>query len=415
MEDVKNEIVEKAAIQAADVATKSAQEAVETVKKSLEGTMETFQKEAKSDREIMQKAIDQMKEQRNAAFGIGKKRNEFQEKLASAKDSYFSKGKAVIEMDMKTFTAGAGPAGQIYGDERVADIKYDPNFTNRMRTMLMTGSAGTNGAIRYNQETTDTPNAGSKAKGAQQAVAVKTVTDRQVPIQTLSIFHTLPEEWLEDTAMLESYFSTRFMGDLMDAEDLNILRGDPGTGAAGSLTAATAFEGVNNNGLVLANAAAIQGVVGTLANDFSATATANLYDVLTAAKAALANDNFMADLCILNPIDEARLALIRDGERRYQLNQTTSPDGSGIQQFWGGMRVMSTPAQVAGTFTVLDSKKSTQYWVREGLNIQFDRNANDFQGNNISIRGIIRGNVTNYLPNGIISDTFANWQTALDA
>ena len=388
-----------------------ATETADAVKSEMSETINKHVEELKNENALLQKQIDEVKMEGKGSFGIGKKRTELQEKFAQAKSDYFAKGNATLELDMKTFTAGSGPAGQIYMDERVGDIKYDPNYANRLRNVLNTGTTS-GGSVRYNQETTNTPNAGSKAKGSAQTAAVKTITDRQVQIQTLSIFHTVPEEWLDDTQMLESYFSTRFMGDLMDAEDLNILNGNPGAGAAGSLTAATAFEGINSNGRTFADNSARATYAGSIAGLFSSSDASNYYDALSAVKAGLENDNFMPDCVILNPIDATHISLLKSTAGEYILQQVVTPAGS-VEYFFMGMKVVKTPAQTSGTFTVLDTK-ATQYWMREGLSIQFQHNANDFQTNSISIKGIVRGNVTNYLPNGIVSGTFTEWTDALD-
>ena len=140
---------------------------------------------------------------------------------------------------------------------------------------------------------------------------------------------------------------------------------------------------------------------------------ANHYDVLTAAKAGLANTNFMGDLAILNPIDAARLATLKASTNEYVLHQTVSPNGQ-ISQFWNGMKIVESPAQAAGTFTVID-KSCAQYWMREGASIEFGMNAGDFGSNNISVRAVSRGAQTIYKPAGIVTGTFANAIASLNA
>ena len=402
IENLKNDIVEGAATKASDVA----KEAVETKAAELNGNME-----------VLQKSFDELKERMESkgSFGIGKRRTEIQEKYNDAIADCQRGGKGVLELKstdelltLKTFSSTAGAGSAIYGDERVGDIKYDPNYQTRLRDVVMTGSTSGNGAIRFNQEaaTTSYTNVTSKAKGAAGTNVRQDLADVHVPIQTLQAINSIPEEWLDDTAMIESYLSTRLMGELMDLEDEQILRGS-GTG--------TNFAGINTNGRSFANAAAITGYVGSgLAGNFSSANPANNFDVLTAAKAGLANTNFHADLVILNPLDAALISLTKATTREYVLQQTQVGDGK-TGYFWQGMRVVQTPAQNVGTFTVIDSKKATQYWMREGVNVEFDRNGTDFASNSISVRAKIRGNVTNYRGNGIVSDAFSDWTTALNA
>lgn len=412
-ENVKNEAVElKNAIdssieaKANEVASASA-EALEAKATEINESIEKATAGLKAENELLQKQIDEVKmEAKN--FNIGApKRSEFQEQMRSKADEIAEmkrKGEGKVTLDLKTFSGSAGAASAPYGDERVGQIKYDPNFQNRLRNNLMTGSTSQTGAIRHNFETAETDNSGPKGKGVAATDSQSTITDVHTPIITLFNHYSIANEWLDDVDMVESYLSTRLMGNLMDVEDTQLLNGS-GTG--------NNYNGLNTGGRTFADAAAIQAYVGGLAGDFSSTNESNLYDVLSAAKAGLANTNFMADTVILNPIDAVRLTLIKASTREYVLSQTVTPSGA-PQYFFNGMKVVETPAQSQGTFTVLDSK-CAQYWMREGTSIEFGLNDDDFASNSVSVRAIIRGAQTIYKSNGIITDAFADWQTALDA
>ena len=423
MENLKNEAVElKKSIDSAietkanEVATKSA-EAIEATKAELNEALTKATTEANEKAEMLQKSIDDLKEMSTKNFNIGgQKRTELNEKFNDAVSDYHSKGKGVFniksveELGMinKTFSSTPGAASAIYGDYRNTDIKFDPNYANRLRNVIPTGALGSDGSIRFTRElaTTDFSNKGPKAKGTAQNAVVQNLEDVHIPVQTLQIFNSIPEEWMDDTAMIESYLSNRLMSELMDTEDEQILRGS-GSG--------NNYQGINSNGRAFANAAAITSYVGSsIAGLFDSSNGANLFDVLTAAKAGLANTNYMADCVILNPLDVATLVLAKATTNEYVLQQTVTPAGS-VQSFWNGLKIVETPAQTAGTFTILDSKKATQYWMREGVQIEFDRNGTDFAANSMSIRAKVRGNVTNYLSNGIVSDAISDWTTALDA
>lgn len=84
-----------------------------------------------------------------------------------------------------------------------------------------------------------------------------------------------------------------------------------------------------------------------------------------------------------------------------------SPGGS-YKTFWNGIEIIKSNAQATGTFTVLDSKKATSYWTREGVSVEFGYDQDDFSTNSMTVRAKLRGAVTNYRPNGIVSGTFAN-------
>ena len=422
-ENVQNEAVElKNAIdtsiesKAAEVA-KGAADALEAKANEITTEVETL----KNQNVELQKEIDKMKEDIKAPAILKKVGgSEFNEMISEKANEIKNMKKGdTVTLDLKTFASSAGAASAPYGDERVSDIKYDPNFYNRVRNHLMTGSTAGTGAVRHTFETAESDNAAPKAQsdgsgtgaGANaQPQSSVTLTDVHTPIQTLYNLLTLPQEQLDDIAYIESYLSTRLMGNLMDVEDVQLLRGN-GTSPQ--------YSGLANASRSFADAGARQTYVGgngagTLAGQFSSAAPANRYDVISVVVAGMANTNFTADKCFLNPIDYTAMVLSKDNDLAYSLTHSIAPNGE-YKTIWGGIEFIKTPAQVAGTFTLIDSKKSSQYWMREGAQIEFGMNDNDFATNSVSVRAIIRGALVNYYQNGIVSDTFANWQTALDA
>ena len=285
-------------------------------------------------------------------------------------------------------------------DLRVEQIKYDPNFDNRVANHLTTGSTDA-GGIRHTFETAETDNTAPKTAGAIATGSAVTLTDIYTPVQNIFNVLTLSEESAKDISFVESYLSTRLMGNLRDIEDVQLLRGS-GT--------APNYNGLATAGLSFADAAARETYIGSLAD--STGTSANNFDVLTAAMAGLANTNYMAGKVFVNPIDYYEMVLAKATTNEYVLAQTIAPDGT-YKTFWNGVEIVKTPAQTAGTFTILDMRAAT-YFTRTGSNIEFGYNDNDFAGYNVSVRANLRGALVAYNQNGIISDTFANWKTALN-
>ena len=417
-EELKNQIDSAIESKAADVAKDSADalEAKATeFTTALEGKASTEDvAELKNQNVELQKEIDAMKEEIKAPAVLKKVGGSemslmIEEKAQEIKN--LRKGDTVT-LDLKNFLAQNGVESAVYGDERVSDIKYDPNFSNRVRNHLMTGKTSQTGAIRHTFETAESDNAAPKTKqagltgsgvNAAQTQSSVTLRDVHTPIQTLFNLLTLPQEWLDDTAMIESYLSTRLLANLMDVEDVQLLRGS-GT--------APQYSGLATGGRSFADAAAREAYIGGLADQFGT--QANNYDVISAVAAGMANTNFQADKVFLNPIDYTAMVLSKDNDEAYALTHTVAPNGE-YKTIWGGIEFVKTPAQVAGTFTLIDSKKSSQYWMREGAQVEFGMNNDDFAANNISVRAIIRGALVNYYENGIVSDTFGNWTAALNA
>ena len=384
----------KVAEEAATALDAKATEINETINKSVE--------EVKNENVLLQKQIDDLKMETKNNFNIGApKRSEFSEALRSkANDIANLKKGQTITLDVKTLTPSAGTGSAPSRDLRVDMIKYDPNFDNRVAMHLVTGSTNA-GGIRHTFETAETDNTAPKVAGAIATGSAVTLTDIYTPTNDLFNVLTLSEESARDIDYVETYLSTRLMGNLKDLEDVQLLRGN-GTNPN--------YNGLATAGLTFADAAARAAYIGDLAGSQTA---ANNFDVLTAVMAGLANTNFYAGKVFVNPLDYYVMVLAKSTQQEYVLAQTIAPNGQ-YKTFWNGIEIVKTPAQTAGTFTMLDMKAST-YFVREGAQIEFGYNNDDFAGYNISVRANLRGALVNYFQKGIISGTFADWKTAINA
>lgn len=395
--NVNNEAVElkksiDASIESAtnEVATKSA-EALEATKAALTNEVETL----KGQNVELQKSLDEVKQKMESspAFGISKKRTAWEEKFADAQDKFNKSGKVSMDIDTKTFVAGTSSSTLVpsaYGTEN--KIYHLPNYKRQLRDVLNSRSEQ-GGSIIWNRETAETDSSAPKAFGAAQPQTSKTVTRQEATFKTLMNFYTMPEEYFNDISNFESYISTRLMGDLMDLESRQIIGGD-GTGQN--------YNGLNTFGTTLGNDAAI----GDWANSVgSATVEANRYDAITAVGSILEQEDFSADCVVVNPFDYYQLALIKANTGEYVLGQALDASGNTIMQLANGIEIVKSNAQAAGTFTVFD-KMAAEYVMREGISLEFDRNANDFQTNSISVRAIIRGDIADWLPSGVKTANF---------
>lgn len=384
-EEVKSFMAEKA-VEATEAAVTKSAEAIEATKAELNGEVETL----KSQNVELQKSIDDLnaKMESNASFGISKKRSEWEEKFASAQDSFKKTGKVTMELDTKTFVPGTSTQTLVpsaYGTEN--KIYHNPNFKRQLRDVLSSRTEA-GGSIIWNRETAEIDSAAPKAFGQAQPQTSKTVTRQESTFRTLMNFYTMPEEYFNDISNFESYISSRLMGDLMDLESRQILSGD-GTGQN--------YNGLNTFGVTLGDDTAI----GDWANSIgSATVEANRYDAITAVGSILEQEDFTADCVVLNPFDYYQLSLIKANTGEYVLGQALNAQGMPVMQLVNGIEVVKSNAQAAGTFTVFD-KMAAEYVMREGISLEFDRNANDFATNSISVRAIIRGNIADWLPQGV--------------
>ena len=173
----------------------------------------------------LQKQVDEIKSSAPAIVKNVGSKSELFEKLAKIKESYKSTGKAEMELDQKTFVATDGSAHQPYAYDQSAEIQHDPNYKNRLRAALPTSTSSAAGSFIFNRETAETDAAAPKAKGAAQPQTSKTLQRQEAQFQTMTNLFTIPEEWLDDTARMESYLNRRLMGDLLDVEDRQIIGG----------------------------------------------------------------------------------------------------------------------------------------------------------------------------------------------
>ena len=399
---------------AADTANDVVEQKTEALKESFEATMTKMAEEAKADRELMQKSIDEVAATNKGIFGIGGPRlNEKQEQLKDIAENVKSGRNVQTELSIKTFTPGTSTetlVPSMYNQE--GQIKYDPNYKTNLRDVLNSRTSE-GGSILWNREAAvavaaNNPQgissaAAPKPFGQAQPQTTKEVGRQESTFRTLTNFYTMPEEYLDDIAGFESYISTRLMADLMDLESRQLLSGDnTGQNFNGINTAA----GLDHRALNLAD---LDTAIDAWANSVGSTAAGSLagrYDALTAASSILQQNDYSPACVIMNPFDYNQIGITKSGDGDYVFRQGIDP-GTGKLKTWlnNGAEVVWHNAQAANTFTVFD-KAAIEYVMREGVAVEFDRNANDFASNNISIRAQLRGNLADWLPNGIITGLF---------
>ena len=260
-----------------------------------------------------------------------------------------------------------------------------------MRTKLITGSSSGD-SVRYNVQGSDSNPATNKAQTIAFGNWDANLENKSATMETYGAFIKLAEEQLDDVLGLNSYISTQLMSYTMDREDTQILLG---SGASNQ------FNGIHTEGTTFAPA-------GTISS--STLPAANVYDVLESSWAQLANNNYEAQCIVLHPNQFSALRSVKSDQGEYILRQLQQ----GLVPTLFGADIVVTPAIGNDNFVVFD-KMATQFWMREGLTVSFEREGTDFTTNQITARAKGRGNVTNYLPAGIIKGTVSAAITALTA
>lgn len=235
------------------------------------------------------------------------------------------RGKAAMMLKATITTAvsdAAGSAGAAVDQTRLPGIVAPNNRRMTIRDLIMPGQMD-GSVLEYVKETGFNNNAAPVAEGA-----AKPQSDIQLELVSTSakvIAHTAKasRQILDDAAQLRTYIDGRLRYGLAFKEEQQLLNGD-GTGQnlLGITPQATAFD----------------------ANFVPS--GANLLDTLRLAQLQAALAEYPASGHVLNPIDWAKLEMLKDGDGNYIIGQ---PQGSADPTMWG-LPVVATQAMTAGKF-----------------------------------------------------------------
>lgn len=235
------------------------------------------------------------------------------------------RGKASLQLKAtitSAVTDAAGSAGSAVNETRLPGVIAQPNRRMTIRDLLMPGQMD-GSTLEYVQETGFTNNAAPVAEGA-----TKPQSDIKLALVSTTakvIAHTAKasRQILDDASMLRTYIDGRLRYGLAFAEEVQLLNGD-GTGQ-------------NLNGIVPQATAFAESFV---------PAGANLFDTLRLAQLQAALAEYPASGHVLNPIDWAKLEMLKDGDGNYIIGQ---PQGNAAPTMWG-LPVVATQAMTAGKF-----------------------------------------------------------------
>lgn len=136
----------------------------------------------------------------------------------------------------------------------------------------------------------------------------------------------------------------------------------------------------------------------------------NNCDAVLAAAAQIAHDNFIPDVCVMNPLDVANTKLLKGTTGYYVINPNNEKDT------WAGIRVVASNQVPLGTIMVMDSAKTNVYRYQDFM-LSYGWINDDFQKNYVSIKAtqrlhsFVKANDTN----AFVYDTLANIKAAITA
>lgn len=296
-----------------------------------------------------------------------------------------SAGKSAKVYTKATITSATedadGSAGALVADQRVPGIVATPDRRLTVRDLLASGTTNSN-SITYIRETGFTNNAAAQdGEGTLKAQSDIKFDEQSVNVKTLAHWVKASRQILDDAPMLESYLRGRLMYGLKLVEEQQLLNGDnTGGNLHGIIPQATAFA------------------------DPATMAEYTILDQLRLAQLQAVIAEYPASGHILNPIDAAKLELLKDNEGRYIIGQ---PQNSMNMTLWG-LPVVETQAMGAGKFLTGAFSLGAQVFDRQQAAVAVStENQDDFIKNLVTILCEERLALAVYRPEAFVYGTLA--------
>jgi HK97 family phage major capsid protein len=282
------------------------------------------------------------------------------------------RGRAEIEVKA---TITIGTVGEVLQTERLPGILELPRRRLVVRDLLTPGQMDGN-SLEYVKETGFTNGAANVAEGAKKPesdIAFDLVT---TSAKVIAHFVKASRQIMSDAPQLRSYIDGRLLYGLAFREEAQLLNGD-GTGQnlLGIIPQATAY-------------AAPGGLV-----------AAQDIDILRLAMLQAELAEFPATGHVLNPIDWARIELLKDTQGRYLIG---NPQGTLSPTMWS-LPVVATQAIAADKFLTGSFRPSAQIFDRWRARVELaTENEDDFVKNLVTILAEERLALAVYRPEGFI-------------
>ncbi len=374
----------------------------------IKASEDALQTEISAGKALAQKASEQIDElkKKSSTFGMGGGNptkgfhSELSEKLESRKDQLKEfkankKGFGSIELESKAVgnvtSAGSLTGTYFVSPTTIPGIDVKPYEAIHMRNLLPVGTTNSN-VVRYVRDNGGEGGPAMVAEGAAKPQIDRDLQIYDANVRKIATYFRVPEEMIDDIPYLTSFLSQIGLEEVMAVEDAQILYGD-GTGQnlSGLFTNATAF-------------AAGTSVVG---------ATANIFDVLLAAKKQGRVAKYNPSIALMSPVDFYDLMVKKDSTGNYLfLGGGNGLDATSVINT-RGLRIIEHTAITAGDFLVFDPLKAAIF-DRSGTTVRFyDQDQDNAIKNLITIVIEKRLALPIYQPAAFIKGTFATAITDL--
>ncbi len=278
-------------------------------------------------------------------------------------------------------TDAAGSAGSLIQPQVLSGIIGAPDRKLTIRDLIGKGTTNSN-AITYIRETGFTNAAAMQvAEGDLKAQSDIKFDEQTVTVKTLAHWMKASRQVLDDAPVLESYIRGRLIYGLKLVEEQQILNGD---NTGGNL------HGIIPQASVFADPAALDNY--------------SILDQLRLAQLQAVLAEYPATGHVLNPIDLARLQLLKDGNANYVIGNPVS----GANTTLWGLPVVETQAMGAGKFlTGAFSLGATLYDRQQAAVAIATENQDDFVKNLVTLLAEERICLATHRPEAFVYGTLA--------
>jgi HK97 family phage major capsid protein len=375
-------------------ATKAAETAVEKVKSDVFVKMDEIDARVKSiDAHLAeQKKFSAEQTKGNQSFGeiVGAELKKIDLK------GFAENMKSTASFEVKaagTITTGnysGGTVGITQWDPSFALVPRREPFLRQIVTVRPVGEKYVAWAEQANRD----GGAGQTAEGAAKSQADFDIVEASKKVEKITAYSKISKEALADLPFLQSEINSDLLSLVNLKLDADLLMGNGTT---------PALKGINE----YATAFSVAGTALSLGID-----NANEFDALRAAIWQVQNAYFQPNYIVLNPIDVAKMDMLKDTTNAYLVHQAA---GQFMFRSYYGLPVIANNGVTAGSFFVGDFSKSN-LGIREEVNIQIGYENDDFTKNLVTILAEMRA--VHYVKSNhvaaIVKGTFSAAKTALE-
>lgn len=341
----------------------------------MEGNVKAMQEQLDQIATDQKKGLSQRQEQKSFSDLVDDQLKANADQLKALKGMKGGGGvafdvKAVGTQLLANYNSGTGIALTTWDNEMARTPNVNPYLRQLVRTRPINSLM-----VAWAEHTGGEGGAGTVLEGAKKPQVDFDFIEASKKVEKIAVFTKASKEALDDIAFLRAEINSELVDKVELKLDEQILTGDGTT---------PNLKGINT----YASALSVTGLPFATAN--GGILSPNRADALLVAAAVIANNGFIPNIAVINPLDAAMMQLTKDANGNYILPPFSTSNGLQI----AGLRVVANRSVVVGNFTVGDFSKDT-LGIREEINIQIGYENDDFTKNLITILAEMRA--VNYI------------------